>query len=577
MRARRLPCLALVSLAACAGGGADALPAGAARNAVLITLDTTRRNALGVYGCPAPSTPHLDQLAAESVGYEWCRAVTPLTMPSHASMMTGLYPPRHGVRDNGIAALPPAAVTLAERARDAGIETAAFVAALVLDRQFGLDQGFDLYDQPAHPERQQTSRYAERKAAPMIDAALRWLEGRDANRRFFLWVHVFDPHAPFEAEPRFMEQVRGHPYIAEVASTDHELGRLFTALRAGGHLGDTAVVVVADHGEDLMDHGEPNHASFCYDSVLRVPFLVRYPDGHGAGAMRPDVTSIVDVGPTLCEALALAPLEDSDGISLWRREAPAGRGVYFESYHGYLNYGWAPLTGWADAAGKYIHSPEPELYVPSEDRMERRNQLPAAEDRAVAYRRAIAAVAARPTLPREDDARTTSGEMLAALEQLGYTTAAPRAVDLPGLLEPSDRPAPATRTKELIFYLQAQQLAEERRIDEAVDLLEKILAENPRHLGALDKLGMCHVIAQRWGPAIHTLERRLAVAEGPPSAYTNLALAYEQAGQLEQALRHLRRSTELDPANRTTRDNLARVLTKLGHDEEARQVRELPR
>jgi len=567
------------SCGAGSGDGSDDFPADAARNAVLVTLDTTRRNALGVYGCPAPSTPNLDRLAAESARYEWCRAVTPLTMPSHASMMTGLYPPRHGVRANGFAALPAAAVTLAERARDAGLETAAFVAALVLDRQFGLDQGFELYDQPGHPSRQQTSRYVERSAREVVDAALGWLDGRDPKDRFLLWVHLFDPHAPYEAAPRFMQQVRGHPYIAEVASTDHELGRLFDALRERGRLEDTVVLVVADHGEDLLDHGEPNHASFCYDSVLRVPLLVRYPDGTRAGAVLQEITSIVDVGPTLCEALglpALPGLDGIDGISLWRRDSPAERGVYFESYHGYLNYGWAPLAGWADAAGKYIHSPEPELYVTSEDRMERRNTLPAAAERARDYRSAMAEVAARPVLPQERDVSTTE-ETLAALRELGYATAAPRAVELPGPLEATGRPAPASRGDELRLFLRAQQMAEERHVGEAAVLLAQILEDNPLHLAALDKLGLCLVIGQRWESAIETLERRLALAEGPPSTYTNLALAYEQTGNLEAALGHLQRSLELDPSGGTTRENLVRVLTRMGRHEQAATVRELAR
>ncbi len=579
MRIRLVPLLAAASLASC-DPSTQARPDGAARNAVLITLDTTRRKALSVYGCPAPSTPHLDRLAAESVRYEWCRAVTPITMPSHASMMTGLYPPRHGVRDNGFAALPPAALTLAERAREAGIETAAFVAALVLDRQFGLDQGFELYDQPAYPAHQRTARYVERTAEVMVDTAISWLEARDRSRRFLLWVHLFDPHAPYEADERSQRQVansrgQAHPYIAEVAATDHQLGRLFDVLRTRGHLRDTAVVVVADHGEDLLEHGEPNHASFCYDSVLRVPLLVRYPDGYGAGTTRPDLTSIVDIGPTLCEALGLEALPEIDGISLWRRDAPADRGVYFESYHGYLTYGWAPLCGWADAAGKYIHSPAPELYVPSEDRMERRNRLPGEAQRAERYRRAIAAVAARPALPRDERA-STSEEALAALAELGYTIAATRAVELPGPLDDTGRPAPASRTDELRLFLQAQQLAEERRVDEAAVLLEQVLAENPRHIAALDKLGLCLVIGQRWEPAIEVLERRLALAEGPPSTCTNLALAYEHTGEFETARRHLVRSLELDPTGRTTRENLARVLSKLGRHDEARALLEAP-
>ena len=572
---KRTPLAALlpaaVLLVGC--GGERSLPAGTARNAVLVTLDTTRRNALSAYGCPVPSTPNLDRLGAESLRYEWCRAVAPLTMPSHASMMTGLYPPRHGVRANGFAPLPGAAETLAERAREAGFETAAFVAALVLDRELGLAQGFDVYDQPSRPRRQHTIRYVERPAGEVVDAALGWLAGRaDPGRRFLLWVHLFDPHAPWDPAPRFSEQVAGragkaHPYIAEVAAMDHELGRLFAALRADGTLADTVVAVVADHGEDLRDHGEPNHAAFVYDSTLRVPFLVRYPDGYRAGEVSEEITSIVDVGPTLVAALGLAPLSEADGLSLWRRPAPSDRGVYFESYHGYLSYGWAPLSGWADAAGKYIHSPEPELYLPAEDRMERRNLAGEQPERVELYRRHIAEVAALPALPADDSA--TSEELLADLAALGYATAAVRATDLPGPLEDTDRPAPSTRLDEYKRYLEAQQMMEERRLREAVRVLEVIVTENPRHVSALDKLGLCFVIVQGWDPAIVLFEQRLAVAEGAPSTYVNLALAYEHTGQLARAAEKLERALELSPSNETARGSYARVLTKLGRADEA--------
>jgi tetratricopeptide (TPR) repeat protein len=261
-----------------------------------------------------------------------------------------------------------------------------------------------------------------------------------------------------------------------------------------------------------------------------------------------------------------------DGVSLWRHEVPAERGVYFESYHGYLSYGWSPLAGWADRQGKYIHSPEPELYLPETDRKEGHNELAQHPEAGERYRARMAELAAQPRLPMDDSA--TSDELLADLAALGYATAAVRAVEVPDPLTPSDLPAPATRVEEYQSFLEAQKLMEERRLKEAVRVLEVIVVDNPRHVSALDKLGLAFVIVQGWDPAIVLLEQRLALAEGSSATYNNLALAYEHTGKLEEALEMLERARELSPSGATSRANMARVLEKLGRTEEARELLE---
>jgi tetratricopeptide (TPR) repeat protein len=246
--------------------------------------------------------------------------------------------------------------------------------------------------------------------------------------------------------------------------------------------------------------------------------------------------------------------------------------VYFESYHGYLTYGWAQLAGWADADGKYIHGSAPELYLVSEDRRETRNLLAApgsgpaaphsAAGHAEGYRRSIAEVAARPALEPEDF-EDPSAERLEAIAALGYATAAPRAVELPGPLELGQRPAPATRREELVRFLQAQQLLDTRRPDEAAPLLRQILADNPGHLAALEKLGLAGLMQGDWNGAIEAFERRLALADGITATFVNLAFACEQVGRLEEARAHLERALELDPEEPTARANLERVRARL--------------
>lgn len=568
----------LLLLAACGGEapGPSATSPGtssSARNALLITLDTTRSDALSLYGFPAPATPNIDALAAEGLTYDVCRAVAPITLPSHASMLTGLYPLRHGVRANGFGRLPAEAVTVAERAQAADIDTAAFVAASVLDRRFGLDQGFEVYDQVERSGLEHSTVMPSRAAHEVADAVLAWLAARDPARRFFLWVHLFDPHAPYAPPARFLPAAAGNPYVAEVAAADHEIGRIVAALRSSGDLADTVVVIVADHGEDMFEHGEPTHAVYCYDSSLRVPLVIRRPLGQRAGQRvgerSDEIVSVADVGPTLAAALGLEALPGVDGLELWDSPVPAERGVYFESYYGFLFYGWSPIAGWADARGKYLHGPTPELYDTRADAQEKRNLHPLDPGRADAYRARMAELATRPRLVEQRDVELDE-DLLRDLASLGYTSGPPLDVTLPDPLEPTRLPAP--RLQELLDLLAASRASDEGRLEDAVELLQPIVLENPRNVAAFDELGKCLGRLERWPEALDVLQRLLALDDSRPAVHINLAVAYEATGRPELGLRHARRGVELDPEHRLGRINLARILGKLGQPEEAAAV-----
>lgn len=260
----------------CSGGGAHSV--------LLITLDTTRADALGAYGRLPSVTPHLDRLAAEGVVYEHAYTVAPLTLPAHASMLTGLYPPRHGVRDNGVAGLAQSAVTLAERARAAGFQTAAFLGAVVLDQGFGLEQGFERYDTPARSFYGGPSMgYAERPAAEVAGLVASWLAERDKDRPFLLWAHLWDAHAPYEPPEALRQRAGGDAYLGEVAACDVAVGRLCAALAAEGLEDSTLIVVVGDHGESFSEHDEISHGPYVWNTTLQVPLLLRLPDGDKAG------------------------------------------------------------------------------------------------------------------------------------------------------------------------------------------------------------------------------------------------------------------------------------------------------
>ena len=333
---RTLPCAlaALCALPGCA-------PERERRNVLLVSIDTLRRDRLGAYGAEHP-TPALDALAAEGFLFDDATTTAPTTLPAHSSILTGTYPHRHGVRRNGLNRLPPEALTLTELLRANGYSTGAFVGTAVLDRVYGLDQGFDVYDDTMRAEDSEAQE--QRRAERVVESALRWV--RSVEGPFFLWVHVFDPHGPYDPPPPFdgmyyhgdprdpsHRSLEGIPlvfyqnldgirdvaypiaqYDAEVAYTDHQLAKLFDGL--GDRLDETAVFVTADHGESLGEQGYWfDHGETLGDACVRVPLLMRAP-WLGGGKVVTGPVSHVDILPTVLDVLGLRPLPGAEGTSL---------------------------------------------------------------------------------------------------------------------------------------------------------------------------------------------------------------------------------------------------------------------
>ena len=568
MRPRAAP-LVLVTLPLACGGGEGAREL---RSAVLITLDTTRADALGCYGRADSPTPSLDRLARESVVQEGAHTVAPLTLPAHASMMTGLYPPRHTVRDNGMSPVPRSAVTLAERARAAGVQTAAVVAAAVLDHAFGLDQGFDSYDDPAH----RGFEGSERRASEVADRALAWLAGRDRERPFFLWVHLFDPHAPYDPPDAFRSAPgAGVPYLGEVAAMDGAIGRLVERLREDELLDELTLMVVADHGEAFGEHEEYSHGAYCYEPTLRVPMLLRHPGGRGGGGRSARVTSVVDVHPTLAEAMGLPPERSApalDGESLFGREAAPERGVYFESYNGFLYYGWSPIAGWLDARGKYLHSSEPQLFDPWSDPGEAADLVVERASELDGYRAAIERLTRRPALSREQ--AHVAQDLLVDVQNLGYAGAgdAPED-DLPHPLAESDLPAPARTAAVHRKLMEATVHRNAGDPQGACALLEEVLAADPANYYARETLGSTLIEAQRCADAIPVFEALLRDGRRGPSTYYLLAVALMRVEREAEAVDALVSSHELAPGNAAVLEALAGLLEREGRADEAATYR----
>ncbi|MDP2310725.1 MAG: sulfatase-like hydrolase/transferase [Pseudomonadota bacterium] len=431
----RTPLVTLLLLAACA-------PAAPPPNVLLITLDTTRSDALGSYGSTTGATPHLDRMAAEGVRFDRAYTVTPLTIPAHSSIHTGLYPPRHGVRDNGDFFLGDDATTLAERLSGAGYATMASVGAEVTSHHWGFAQGFgtfydDMGPASAAPDGGANRWRVERAGEKVVDDALSWLDANGkGDKPWFAWVHMFDVHHPYEPVEPYATMFDGRPYVGEVASVDAQFARLRKWLAENEQLDDTWIFVVADHGEGMGSHGETLHGVLLYDATTHIPFLVRPPraagskaadsSAPGAGRVVSTPVSLVDLAPTILAAVGLPVPAGLDGIDLGPGlvgDLPGGaeRAVYAESQYAWHHYGWAPQKVLVTNDHKLLESTTPELYA-REDVREKAD-LAASEPALLTTIRdrlggMVAAMEPAAGATRAD----MSPERVAQLEALGYLT-----------------------------------------------------------------------------------------------------------------------------------------------------------
>jgi len=568
--------VALVIVSAACGRGGD--PAGPPRNLVVISLDTTRADHLGCYGHPAQATPNIDAVAREATVFTRAVSSNPLTAPAHSTMFTGTSPLVHGLHRNNLR-LDDANVTIAERLRAQGMRTGAVVGAVVLDAEFGLAQGFDDYHDDFREQRHAgTHRYAERRAEEVSDEAIAWLEAH-GSRPFFLFVHYFDPHAPYEPPEPFASRYRQDAYLGEIAYTDQQVGRVFAALRQLGLWDSTVVVVTADHGESLGAHGESTHGYYAYNATLHVPLLIRVP-GRPAARLD-DVVGLVDLVPTLLGALGMAIPEDLDGRDMSGRIGGQGaaaptRALYFESFEP-TSMGCGPIRGVVENTWKLIVTRAPELYDLERDWSETTNVIeaaPAQRERLAGILHGLRTAAAGrshpSTRPGVNDATA------ARLRALGYVTDAPMIVG-------GDDEASLDEARQcfgaFLSYLAARAAVDEQRFDVARSALEQALAQRPNAWSALLLLGAVSVKQQRFHDAVTQLSAFLQgiggehapadLADARGRAMTNLGVALHRLGRAEEALAHLNRAAELTPGFAESRNNFGNALLELGRYEEA--------
>jgi arylsulfatase A-like enzyme/Tfp pilus assembly protein PilF len=571
-RGRGAPSLALLAGlagAACTNRDVDRRPreASAKPSVLLVSIDTTRADRLGCYGRREASTPNLDRWAAEGVVFENAVTPVPITLPAHASLMSGLLPHRHGVRDNGIYRVPHAPPTLAALLAEAGYDTAAVVGAAVLDRQYGLDRGFGRYEDSVGP---MGLAIAERDAAAVTSAAS--AAARSLRKPFFLFVHYFDPHAAYVPPPPFAERFRPDLYQGEIAYVDEQIGRLRRELEGLGLLEGTVVVLTSDHGESLGEHGEPTHGVFLYQATLRVPLIIVAPKRWPGGRRVAGLASLIDVPPTLLELAGLRVPGALDGRSL----APAVEGVAagarwlpIESEFGFNAYGWAPLSGISDGALKWIDAPEPELYDVAADPAERRNLMttrPEDGERLAALRRTMVTEDRR-SVPARVESERMESERLARLSALGYTGSG---AGRPG--PRSDLPDPKRVIGGLESINEARRLMGARRYAEADRTLQQVIEHSPRNVSALVLLGSSRILSGQPGKALDPLERAAALAPFNADVPFNIGLASSILGDAPRAEKAWRRALRLAPRHKDAAVNLVDLLVKTGRSEEAQRV-----
>lgn len=564
---------------------------------LLVTLDTTRADRLGCYGYAAARTPVLDRLASDGVRVERALTVQPMTLPSHASILTGTLPPVHGIRDNGHRPLPQSAVTLAESLRDGGYQSAAFVAAIVLASEFGLDQGFDHY-QDEFEARAGAAHMAERRAGEVNDQVIRWVDQHaDPDRPLFLWVHYYDPHAPYQA-PEAFRSGEGDGYDDEVAYVDAELGRLLASLDQ--QRGDERyTLVTADHGEALADHKEASHGFFIYDSTMRVPWIMSGPE-LAAGRVVDGVWQVTDVAPTLLDLAGVAAPSGIQGQSLKEHclagatpaAAEAGRPIWTETYNAHFRYGWSWALGYEKEGWKLIDLPRPELYHVSEDPAELQDLAtdPVNAGRMDLYRRELERWNQQlDALQFDHDAEPEpSTRSRAMLEQLGYL-AGKHVVDRsergPDLKEMLPHVKAFHRCRSRIAA--ASRIADPERalelLDRTLERLRKVrghairgrlvddelangLIEKGRVLTRMNRHGQRRLIAEE---VVRLLTVDPDEALGAASRL-DLALALEWLDRQSEALAQLRATVKESPWSARAWLRLGELLERQGQPEEAR-------
>lgn len=536
-------------------------------NFLLITLDTTRADRLGCYGCELASTPALDALALRGTLFERAYSQVPLTTPSHCSLFTGRYPREHGVRNNGRGSLNKSFPTLATVFKEHGYATGAFVSAFVLDGRYGLNHAFDVYDDRLGDGTLAMQNMSAHRTGDVVTGpVLKWLDSVK-NERFFCWLHYYDPHDPYEPPPEFRESL-AHPYDGEVAFMDSQIQRVMDWLEANQLTDRTLIVAVGDHGESFGEHGERGHTNFLYETNLHVPMIFAHPRVIPQDTRASLIVEIVGVFPTVLDLFGWSA---PDGVSprsfagVFAGRELDQRVSYAESLYLRDLFGWAEQRSLTSDRWKYISSTKPELYDLHADPGEEHNLLSEAPDVAESLLADLKAIYGA-MAPGKAGTVTMDEAARRRLETLGYLSGdgeVPEDFLTEGLADPKDKRAATVAMHSL------RKLIKERKFTEALPKLEIVAERNPESSMVHFWLGICLKSLGRTEEAIVAL--RTAVLRSPKNsmALAELGNLLSDSGMLEDGAEHLLAALDIDPANTKAHAHLGETFRQLGRMDEA--------
>ncbi len=518
---------------------------------ILISIDTLRADHVGIYGYKTVATPNLDAFARGGTVFESIDCQTPLTLPSHTSLLTSTYPFQTGVQENA-EKVPPGITTLATVLKSHGYATAAFVSSVFLESEMGFDQGFDVYDSPFHfaafspvsgemffggtSSNASYTTHDRRDGSLTLRAALRWLAQRQANQPFFLFLHFFDLHTPYTLP----ERPGISRYDAQLELEDEIVGRLKNSLVRLGLWDKALTILFSDHGEGLGDHGEQSHGYFIYESTLHVPLIFHWPAGTQNPSRRAQPGGLIDVAPTLLDFLHFTPPPTFAGASLF---GPPHL-VYSETMHTHDSFGWAALRSVRDGNDKYIEAPKPELYDLAIDSGEQKNLVAKNTERTRALRSQLGLLLAKETkLTSAQPRSSTSPETEKLLASLGYVGRGPQTQrHSKAEADPKDKLA------EFRLYEHATEKLADRQLPAAMTILKQVLAQDPANILARRDLASCYLDLRDYSSARVNFKQVVAVApDDYPSQY-GLGLAAKHLGRKQEAREHLEAACRLAPA-----------------------------
>lgn len=528
-------------------------PRRAVTNVLLITVDTVRADHVGCYGHKNIQTPTIDALAADGIRYAHAIAQVPLTWPSHTVIMTGTYPFQNGVQDFTGQPLDAKFQTLAQLLKRNGYATGAVISSFVLDRTWGLARGFDFYDDAFSAKEFETRDLGlvERRAEESVGHALKWLKRVNAAKPFFLWLHLYDPHSPYDPPPPFAEQYKSHPYDGEIAYADAQLGRLISWLKATGRYQKTLIIFVSDHGESLGEHGEREHGFFLYDATTRVPMIVKLPGSANHGTVVSPAVETVDIAPTILHQLgihdSISRQFQGEALPLRAGEDDSERAAYSETFYPFSSFGWSPLHSLQSEHYEYIEAPKPELYDLQADPGETHNIAVNRTAVATVMKEALASrLAKKTTASSSATSAQLSPDAIEKLRALGYmafkspvSTAALNS----GLSDPKDKIA------EFNAILEAADDFQAAKFQEGAALLKSVEEKDPEMYLIPFMVGEAETRQEQWAEAKTELERSLKLNPSFDQAMTALARADHGLGQDDEARKWLNQAVSANPQN----------------------------